>query len=166
MTKKITISVPDDLYAKMDKWKKSFNFSGVFQDAIRERIQRKEDFQKRLESGFDREATIRRLRREKLELEGDYFSMGKEAGIEWAKSAHYGDLQFALGWDPNPGEDPRRLGRKGMEHLEEYFSDMIENDELMAFEDNRHLTNQYLERFLKGWKEGVEVFWNDIKDLV
>jgi len=44
MAKKITISVPDDLYEKMTEWKSSLNFSKVFQNAISVMIQKKRNF--------------------------------------------------------------------------------------------------------------------------
>ena len=69
MTKTITISVSDELHETMMKWKDSFNFSGVFQEAIAEKIQRKEDFQKRLkEVTEDMNETIERLKLEKEEI--------------------------------------------------------------------------------------------------
>ncbi len=43
MAQKITISVPDELHEKMQQWKDSFNYSGLFQDVVSKEIQRKED---------------------------------------------------------------------------------------------------------------------------
>jgi len=43
MTQKITISIPDELHEKMQHWKDSFNYSGLFQDAVSKEIQKRED---------------------------------------------------------------------------------------------------------------------------
>ena len=47
MVKRITVSVPDELHEKMEKWRSNFNFSKVFQNAVSGAIQKKEDFEKR-----------------------------------------------------------------------------------------------------------------------
>ena len=48
MVKRVTISVPDDLHEKMEKWREQFNFPQLFQKTIAAAIKNKEDFQNRL----------------------------------------------------------------------------------------------------------------------
>ena len=89
MAKKVTISIPDMLHEKLEKWRESFNLSKMFQDAVTEAIQRKEEFQKRIREDLDLSQIVDRLRREKLQSEGNYYQSGKSDGLHWAKTAHY-----------------------------------------------------------------------------
>ena len=45
MTQKVTLSIPDMLHEKLNKWRESFNLSKMFQDALLDAIQKKEEFQ-------------------------------------------------------------------------------------------------------------------------
>src|SRR5210317_1232842 len=98
MAKKVTVSIPDMLYEKMERWRRSFNLSKMFQDAVAEAIQKKEDFQKRLQEDLDLSDVIERLRSEKAQSEGNFFDTGKRDGVLWAKSASYDDIMYALNW--------------------------------------------------------------------
>ena len=53
MAKKITLSVPDELYEKMNEWKTSLNFSKVFQNAMSGMIQKKETLTAKLRKEID-----------------------------------------------------------------------------------------------------------------
>jgi predicted CopG family antitoxin len=55
MSPNVTLSFPDDLYEKIEKWKDSLNLSEVFRIAISKEIKRKEVFQKRLKGVSSRE---------------------------------------------------------------------------------------------------------------
>ena len=66
MAKRVTVSIPDMLHEKMEKWRESFNLSKMFQDAVMEAIQKKEDFQKRI--------------REDLDLAGDHRTPAQREG--------------------------------------------------------------------------------------
>lgn len=170
MTKKVTISVPDELHGKMEKWKDSFNFSKVFQGAISEAIQKKENFQTRLKEVTTMEQAIERLKREKTEAESDYFEQGKKDGLEFAKSASYEDLQYAICWEPmnrQPGligYDPTRD-----EVLGEYFDEIGQEDPHMEFEDTtmgHSRPNDLFAAWEEGWVEGVSEFWDEVKDKI
>jgi post-segregation antitoxin (ccd killing protein) len=60
MAKKVNITVPDELHEKMQKCRKDFNFSAIFQEAVAEAIERKESFRKRLEEDEDMAAIVER----------------------------------------------------------------------------------------------------------
>lgn len=159
MAKKVTISVPDDLHQKMSEWRESFNFSKIFQKAVSSMIQRKEEFQTRLRSNIDMAAIAERLRREKLASQTESSELGRKEGVKWARSAHYEELQYALKW--LPGENPQRNDVMG-----DYFSKLFASNrdlQLIAPEGNTG-SNEFVRTFLTGWKEGVDAFWNEIKD--
>ncbi len=161
MAKKITVSVPDELHQKMTEWRESFNFSKIFQKAVSSMIQRKEEFQTRLRSNIDMAAIADRLRREKLESQSESSELGKKEGVTWARSAHYEELQYALRWLPekNPQRD---------EVMGDYFARLFaSNKELLpATPEGNAGPNEFVRTFLAGWKEGVDAFWDEIKDKI
>jgi len=160
MAKKITISVPDDLYEKMTEWKNSLNFSKVFQNAMSGMIKKKEELTSKIRKEFDLSSIVDRLKKEKIDYEFNFTEWGKKDGIEWCKTAHYNELQYALALTShkNPDKD---------EELGDYFSDMFSKykKRMMASgKKAQDCLNGFSEKYLKGWKEGVELFWNEVKD--
>ena len=172
MAKKVTISVPNELHEKMQKWRESFNFSSIFQEAIASAIEKKEAFKKRLREVTTMEQVVERLRREKVEVAKDYFEQGKKDGLEWAKAASYDEIQYALQWetvDKTELDTPGLIGTDPTrnEVLGDYFGDVIEDDSNMGFIETIHghyMPNEYFISWEAGWKEAVEEFWHEIKD--
>ncbi|MFP4038956.1 MAG: hypothetical protein ACLFS7_00320 [Desulfosudaceae bacterium] len=159
MARKMTISVPEDLYERMAKWKGTFNFSSVFQKAVSAVIQKKEDFQERIQEELDQTAIVERLRQEKAESENDYFEQGKQDGLHWAKIAHYDDLQYALLWIPDDKPTQDKI-------LGDYFADRIAADDIMdyAVGSDPVCVNEFVKTYLEGWKEGVGEFWEEVRE--
>jgi hypothetical protein len=173
MTKKVTISVPDQLHEKMMDWKNSFNFSQVFQNAISELIQNKEDFKKRLKGDEKMTKIIERLRCEKAEAENKWFEQGKLDGLDFAKSASYKDLKFALVWETikqiSKRENLIGLDPTQGEILGDYFSDIFETYDELFFQETvygNYMPNELYIQWELGWKEGVEAFWNEVKNKI
>lgn len=164
MAKKVTISVPDQLHEKMEKWRKSFNFSRIFQKAIGEAIRKKEEFRKRLGGDETMERIIERLRKEKEEESAIYYEEGREYGIEWAKASHYVSLKVAVEWDPHSGDAPDD------EDIRDQLDLAITEDENRRFDtDEWHYhrwmtTDSAIKNYLIGWHDGVVEFWNEVKD--
>ena len=155
MAKKVTVSIPDMLYEKMERWRRSFNLSKMFQDAVSEAIQKKEDFQKRIQEDLDLGEVIERLRLEKAQSEGNFFDSGRQDGLLWAKSARYDDIMYALSWEKyEQGHEDRILGS--------YFSEKIHANKLMKIQSNA--VNEYARIYIQGWKKGLTEFWEEIKD--
>ena len=162
MAKKVTISVPDELYERMKEWRSSMNFSQVFQRSISSMIRKKEALQEKLHEDFDFSSVVERLRREKAEFEANFMEEGKRAGLAWCRTAHYRELQYALAW--NPGKNPLKD-----EHLGDYFSHMLKkHSETFSITGRtaQKKFQRFIDTFLSGWKEGVEMFWNEVKDHV
>lgn len=155
MAKKVTISIPDMLHEKLEKWRESFNLSKMFQDAVSEAIQRKEEFQKRIREDLDLGQIIERLRREKMQSQGNYLETGKNDGILWAKTAHYDQLQYALHWsDLDHATTDEVLGH--------YFTEIFTANRFL--QGNTYCPPEYLLTYLTGWKQGIEFFWAEIKE--
>jgi len=155
MAKKVTVSIPDLLHEKMEKWRRSFNLSKMFQDAITEAIQKKEDFQRRIQQDLDLCEIIDRLKREKEHSEAGYFDTGRVDGIAWAKTAHYDDIQYALGWEEldNACKD---------DVLGEYFIHKI--NKIKRNDKRLESIDEYIGVYLKGWKRGLGEFWDEVKE--
>jgi hypothetical protein len=158
MTKKVTLSVSDELSEKMEKWKDSFNFSGIFQEAITEAIQRKEDFQKRLKEDPKMNEIIERLRKEKAESEKEWFEIGKTEGLEWAKVSSYDELQIVLTADGD--EIPMDLLNKNDDVNEEWFQEQV-YDYYVLPRDTIADT-----RFQAGFMRGVREFWKEVANKI
>jgi len=155
MARKVTVSIPDMLYEKMERWRRSFNLSKMFQEAVAEAIQKKEDFQKRIQEDLDLSEVIERLRQEKAQSEGDFQESGKHDGVLWAKSAGYDDIMYALAWDDVDGATTDAV-------VGHYFREKIDKSKLMKEEDGT--INEYARIYINGWKKGLEEFWDAVKD--
>jgi Arc/MetJ-type ribon-helix-helix transcriptional regulator len=155
MAKRVTVSIPDMLHEKMEKWRESFNLSKMFQDAVMEAIQKKEDFQKRIREDLDLHDIIERLRQEKARSEGDFLESGRREGLLWARSAHYDDLMYALSWSDydNAAKDTILGG---------FFQERVRDNRL--FEAGAEGNAEYFRIYVMGWKNGVEQFWNEIRE--
>jgi len=162
MAQKITISVPDELYERMQHWKSSVNFSKVFQNAISGMIQKKEAFASKIGKELDFATIVDRLKKEKIDYEFNITECGKNDGVEWCKTAHYHELQYALALTSykNPGQD---------EELGDYFSHMFAKYKKRITASGQKAQDAFIEfseKYLKGWKEGVELFWKEVKDKI
>jgi len=155
MAKKVTVSIPDMLHEKMEKWRESFNLSKMFQDAVSEAIQKKEELQKRIRDDLDLNQIVERLRNEKLQSEGNYFETGRADGVRWAKTAHYEDLIYARSWNDADNATQDRL-------LGDYFTEKVRVNRLMEMTPEG--ANQHLKVYVEGWKSGVEQFWSEVCD--
>lgn len=157
MAKKVTVSIPDMLHEKMEQWRESFNLSKMFQDAVTEAIQKKEDLQKRIREDLNQHQIIERLRKEKQESEGNYFETGKNEGVQWARTAHYDDLMYALNWKGHQNAEKDRV-------LGSYFTERLAGSRMMSVTEEGN--NEYFSAYLDGWKNGVEHFWQEIRDKI
>lgn len=154
MSKKITISVPDFLHDKIEKWRGSFNLSRIFQEAVSEAIKKKEELGIHLKKEINIPEIVERLKKEKKESEKKYFEEGEKSGLEWASRAHYQDLKKAL---HHPVESLMKQG----ENFHNYFRTVLGN--IKKQYENEEDSGKYHRLFLAGWKQGVKNFWDSIK---
>ena len=164
MTQKVTISVPDELHERMQKWKGSMNFSRIFQDSISTIIQKKEDFLKRITEDPKMNEIIERLRQEKEKSQNDWFEIGEKEGLEWVKHASYDEIQIALSDET----------REAISNDESIIDMLIEYDAIDADWYNDFIESKYrLSRdspftlyFERGFMSGVQKFWDEVKDKI
>jgi len=157
MAQKITLSIPDLLHEKLKEWRNSFNFSKMFQDAVTDAIQKKEEFQKRFSEDFDMSEIIKRLQQEKMIWEKKFFKSGKNEGIKWARSAHYEDLLYVINF-----EDTYKLTNE--ERFKDYFEKIHDTNELGKYASDGAVDHELM--FMDGWFYGVNEFWAQIKEQI
>jgi len=153
MAQKITLSIPDLLHEKLKEWRASFNLSKMFQEAVTDAIQKKEEFQKRFSKDYNMSEIIKRLKQEKLILEKQYYKLGKEEGLRWAKTAHYEDLLYVVEFN-----DTYKLISDSK--MSDYFDKIYQSSELEKLSDSF----DHEQLFIEGWSDGILEFWNHVKE--
>jgi len=156
MTKNITISVPNNLGAKVDKWRDGMNISKVCQKALETEIARLENFPK---FGEDLERTLERLRTEK---ETSY-RVGLEVGVEYAKNeANLAELRRFGGSRPTE-----------LAHLPPHCQKKFEELSDGCFGDDGHwVKGKYKDlplnekEYAQGCGEGIRSVWQVLRDKV
>jgi hypothetical protein len=152
MAKKITLTVNESLFQKIDEWRSSFNLSRLFQDAVAEAIRKKEELQRMLHGKADIPRIAERLKAEKNLSLAKARAAGEEDGTAWAGNAHYEELVCALA-DLNAGR-----------------ASAAEDDCLAVWESGRgpdtpqsEVLNPYREAYREGWRSGVTALWELVK---
>jgi len=92
MTQRVNISIPEDLYKRLQRFKDSINVSKVCQDALLVEIKKKEDFLKRVKENPSKAEIVERLRQERMAKYSIFYEIGREDGYEWANVAAYDEL--------------------------------------------------------------------------
>lgn len=157
MAQKITLSIPDMLHEKLKQWRDSFNFSKMFQDAVTDAIQKKEEFQKRFSQEFDMPEVVKRLQQEKQAWVKQFYKLGRNEGIRWGKSAHFEDLLYVL-----HVQDTYELVQDT--RLSAYFKNILGSYGVDQFTLDGQKDHKKM--FLDGWMNGVNDFWNQVKEVL
>ncbi|WP_022668742.1 hypothetical protein [Desulfospira joergensenii] len=157
MAQKITLSIPDMLHEKLKEWRDSFNFSQMFQEAVTEAIQKKEEFKKRFSEDLDMPDIIRRLKQEKMLWEKEFFKSGKKEGGRWARSAHFEDLMHVLHL-----EDTYQLIKDNQ--YKTYFEKIYQEHDLARYAVGGGIDHE--KQFVEGWFKGVAEFWNQVREKI
>ncbi|MDD9304786.1 MAG: hypothetical protein HUK40_21560 [Desulfobacter sp.] len=157
MAQKITLSIPDMLHEKLTEWRSSFNFSKMFQEALTDAIQKKEELQKRFSEEFDMPDIVKRLRQEKLDWENNFYNSGKTQGVKWARSAHYENLLYVLHCD-------HTYEIIGHETFKSYFQKIYEAHDLGKYSVQGGVDHE--QKFMDGWFDGVTLFWKEVREQI
>jgi hypothetical protein len=161
MAKKITLTVNETLFSKIDQWRSSFNLSKLFQDAVSEAIKAKEEFHRMLSGKEDIPQIVERLKAEKRGWLETSRRDGESDGGNWASKAHYSELISVLGLiDSN----------KSTENLGEACS-VAENQCVEVWERKRKVADTFspemssaIQAYREGWRAGVTGLWEAVKD--
>ncbi|MCG8642417.1 MAG: hypothetical protein MI862_22010 [Desulfobacterales bacterium] len=161
MTQKITLSIPDMLHERLTEWRSSFNFSKLFQDALTEAIEKKENFQNRLSNDMDMGEIIKRLRREKLTWGKKHFEIGKKEALGWARTAKYEALLYVTSFERYYDIifDPQMI---------HYFKQAYQTAGLVPYPEAGPAEQlpDHDKKFIDGWFNGLHEFWDQVKDKI
>jgi hypothetical protein len=156
MTKKITLTVNESLFRKIDAWRSSFNLSRLFQVAVSEAISRKEEFQAMLSGRADIPKIVERLKAEKRRLLDVAGKAGEADGSSWAGRAHYDELLSEIGaCGGDAGAGPSAEARRALEAWEARYA--------LAGMDGKE-GGVARAAYLEGWRAGVRGLWDLVKD--
>jgi len=166
--KKFTLSVPDELAERIDRYRDYLgNLSAIFQSAVDEKITKKEQFNARLNEVPDLDEIAARLKKEQQKAENDFFESGKEEGLSWVKLASYTDIKYVLNHDFS-----LQYGGRGHiatsvfqdEIVGDYLLETFQEDPILSSNCEEAWVDEFKEQWFLGWKEGVEEFWNLIRE--
>lgn len=161
MAKKITLTVNETLFSKIDQWRSSFNLSKLFQDAVSEAIKAKEEFHRMLSGKEDIPQIVERLKAEKHSWLERARSEGEADGGIWAGRAHYKELVSVLAWmDGTTTRDGDSSPQRTAEDqcVEAWYKRGNLPDP--ASPELSNATQAYRE----GWRTGVSGLWDIVKD--
>ena len=162
MAKKITLTVNENLFAKIDEWRSSFNLSRLFQEAVAEAIKKKEEFQRMLSGTADIPKIVERLKAEKRGSLEKAAAAGKTDGSAWAGHAHYEELVIAVAAISSmatvmPGDEKTRIEAESksleaweLRHGLAGMGGKEREDACLAYRD--------------GWRTGVSGLWDLVKE--
>jgi hypothetical protein len=167
MAKKITLTVNETLFDKIDQWRSSFNLSKVFQDAVSEAIKAKEEFHRRLSGKEDIPQIVERLKAEKRGCLGKACSDGESDGGSWAGRAHYRELVSVLAWmnEETNGQSTAKAmpAAKNTPAPEDQCFEVWQKRANLPDTGSPELAD--LEQaYREGWRTGVRGLWEIIKD--
>ncbi len=157
MAQKVTLSIPDMLHEKLKEWRDSFNFSKMFQDALTEAIQKKEELANRFSQDAELPDIIHRLRQEKMAWEKKFYKIGKQEGDKWARSVRYEDLLYVSNCSDTEGI-------MGHDSYKDYFADLFQSFSVSDLPENHR--EHHIQQFMTGWCAGVKEFWNLVREKI
>lgn len=140
---RLNITIPDELYRALEKWRDRLNISRLCQEAIAREVAKLEDLPRQ---AAELETLVERLRQEKALAERFWFAQGVTDGIAWTRGASYGELRLWGETGRLEPPEPEAL----QSALRRYRGDP-------AFEG---------ETYRQGWAAGVKEVWQRVKDKV
>ena len=163
MSKQLSITIPSDLFNRLQAVKDRFNVSGVSQRAIEQAVTLEE---LKLKGSDDMDSVIERLRAERDEYDKTYEEDGREEGIKAGKELAYEDLvavnklaeYLEVMHQSSHGLTQEQL-ISGI-YACEVWGNFLEDD-VTELEKDDSAFNRTM--FLTGWIEGVSGFYDEVQ---
>jgi hypothetical protein len=95
---RLTVSVPQALHDRLDRWRDNINISRICQEALERELRRLEELPGDAVALGD---MVRRLSKEKADGDRQWFSQGVADGMTWARGAGYVDLRATAAGSPS-----------------------------------------------------------------
>lgn len=163
MAKHIGITVPTELYERLQAVKDAFSISGVCQAALAREVTLQKLGQK---GAKDMEGQIERLRQEKDQHDEEYEDMGREGGLSDAKELSYADfveVERCL----RACEDVVREGLEFEHGLSDFYGNSpLWHDQLEdTVREHEKLDSVFApDLYVYGWLKGVAEAFDSIRD--
>jgi predicted CopG family antitoxin len=150
--KRISVSLPDSLYEKMQKFKEEVNYSKVARGAIEAEIRKFEFWN---DSVKDIANIIERFRKEKKELMNNWEKKGFEWGQDFVKNSQFYEVESYIETLP-----------KLLEIDQPWPNDDVALDYEEHFREDPEWTITAAKGFWKGFAKGAISLWREIKDQI
>jgi len=157
MSKVISVSIPDDLYRGYLVFKSEIGLSALFQNALREAVDRKERFSKKIMEDLNMEKLAEGFIEDEEKDAAEWEEQGAADALFWIRNAERKEIKRALtAWERygagynDPTKDPI---------LGDYFEDAIRDCEFDDYEEE-------FPHWLRGWTKGVEKAWREIEKII
>lgn len=144
---RLNITVPQELYERIDRWRDRLNLSRICQEAIARELSKLEEIPDEVRTMHE---ALDRLQREKAAAERSWFRRGVHDGLEWARGAEYGTLKRWGGERIMPESIQQVLSGPAKEAAGRYIDDQAWDSV----------------RYGEGWLTGVNQFWIRVKDRI
>lgn len=154
MSKRINITIPDNLFERLEIVKEKMNVSAICQTAIESAVKTEEI---KMSAMSKRESAIARLKIEAQNETDEWFQKGKRQGLEIAPDLSYTEFRQALEW-----------------HEAKYSTDgwqislldlMSHNcfDSIIDAAKNEECPDDMMESYALGGLDGIVEFWDSIQ---
>ena len=153
MAHNLMITVSDELWTAISKWRSRLHLAKICQDALEAEVHKLENVPKEIKQ---MEETIERLRKEAKSFKDESYSEGYARGTEWAKEAKYAELRQFASMRELLGE--RLLPGFNILPEEEWEAKKsFEDEDEMSWDDDEYQL---------GWLAAVVKFWDTVADKI
>jgi hypothetical protein len=136
---RLNITVPDELYERVERWRDRINLSRICKEAIARELDKLEQVPDEVRSMHE---ALTRLGREKAKADRVSFRQGVFDGLEWARGAEYAQLK-RWGERAGSGASEEALRSPAAEAASKHKDDPAWDARPYA----------------DGWMAGVQQFW-------
>jgi hypothetical protein len=138
---RLNITVPDELYERVEKWRERLNLSRICQAAISREIEKLELVP---EDVRQMHQALSRLGQQKAKVERSCFRKGVYDGLEWARQAEYAVLKR---W----GEQAASAGAP---------DEALRGPAAGSASAHSNAIDWHPQPYAEGWIAGVRQFWD------
>ena len=148
---RISVSIPDELVARLEPIKDKLNVSLVCREALERRVASFERAAERQADEVDLDDLISRLREERSEVEGKFDQLGRRNAAAWLSTASYLELKNVAENHKATTVDRYRLPKAGFRKMRQ---DM---EEVKAGLDGVHAV-----AYKTAWLDYVRTVWAEV----
>lgn len=140
---RLNITVPDELYQRVERWRDRLNLSRICQDAIARELDKLEQIPDEVRGMHE---ALNRLGQEKAKADRSCFRKGVHDGLEWARGAEYSLLK-----------------RWGELNDDGAIEEALRGPAAQSAKTHQNLDSGDTRPYADGWLAGVQQFWQRAK---